>query len=75
MRKTTWNTYYTTGYMYDVANDQKSAGGCHHHQVRKTATGWQKRILQSNGVYRAAGPVSAISPDEGEALYTTAMTR
>lgn len=72
MSKTTWTTWATRCYTYDVANDQKSAGGVHLHQVRKTKSGWQARILQSNGKYRAAGEVSPLDEAEGEARYATA---
>jgi len=75
MRKQIWNTYRTTSYTYDAANDQRSAGGVHHHQVRKTATGWQERILQSNGVHQSAGEVFAISPEDGEAKFEMANER
>ncbi len=72
MRKSTWNTYKTRGYTHDVANDQASAGGVHHHQVRKTASGWQVRIVQSNGRHVAYGPVSPVSDEDGEAYFATA---
>lgn len=72
LKKTTWNTYATRGYTFDVANDQASSGGVHHHQVRKTSKGWQKRICQSNGMNVAYGPVSPIGEAEGEALFATA---
>lgn len=74
LKQTTWNTYRTTGYTHDVANDQRSAGGVHHHQVRRTARGWQYRICQSNGRHQSYGPVSAIDDAEGEARYETART-
>lgn len=70
---TTWKTYATRAFTFDVANDRASQGGVHLHQVRRTASGhWQKRILQSNGNHRAPGPVEAITEAEGEALYATA---
>lgn len=72
MKSTTWNTYKTRGYTHDVAQDQRSAGGVHHHQVRKTKNGWQRRILQSNGTFSSAGEVESISDAEGAALYETA---
>jgi len=72
MKKTTWTTYSTRGYSHDVANDPVSTGGVHHHQVRKTKSGWQKRILQSNGRFQAPGPVTAIAESEGEANFATA---
>jgi len=75
MKRQTWNTYRTTGYTFDVANDQRSAGGVHHHQVRKTADGWQERILQSNGTYSAAGETVAIPDAEGEAKFESAKSR
>lgn len=73
MKKSTWNTYNTTGYTHDVANDQASAGGVHHHQIRLTKAGWQKRIVQSNGRHTANGPISAISAADGEAAYAMAQ--
>ena len=72
MDKRVWNTYYRTGYTYDVANDQASAGGVHLHQVRKSRTGWQRRIVQSNGAHVAYGPTVAISEEEGKAMFETA---
>lgn len=62
----------TRGYTYDVAQDQASAGGVHHHQVRKTKAGWQTRILQSNGTHSAAGPAHEVSDSEGEVMFATA---
>ena len=73
MKATTWNTYRTTGYTHDVAQDQRSAGGVHHHQVRRTKSGWQKRIKQSNGSHTAYGEVTTISDADGEAAYATAQ--
>lgn len=72
MKKTNWNTYSTRGYTYDVAQDQRSAGGVHHHQVRKIESGWQKRIKQTNGMHTSYGEVSSISDAEGEAAYAAA---
>lgn len=73
MKKTTWNTYYTSGYTHDVANDQSSAGGVHLYQVRRTKSGhWQKRTLQSNGRHEASGPVESVTDAAGEALYARA---
>ena len=72
MSKTTWNTYATRGYTYDVANDQRSAGGVHLHQVRQTRAGWQKRIKQINGAHASFGPVSPMSDTEGAVAYATA---
>ena len=73
MKKTTWNTYYISAYTHDVANDQRSAGGCHYYQVRKTRNGfWQERICQANGRFESYGPVHAISEEEGEANFATA---
>ena len=74
MRRTTWTTYTTRGFSCDVANDQRSAGGVHHWQVRKTRAGWQRRILQSNGSFSAASPVEAITEAEGEAAWARAST-
>lgn len=74
IKKTTWNTYATRCYTYDVANDQRSAGGVHLHQVRWTPDGWQTRILQTNGRFSAAGPVEPVRDNaEGAALFATAQ--
>ena len=75
MRKTTWNTYATYCYTYDVANDQRSAGGVHLYQVRKARSGWQTRILQSNGRWQAPGPVEPVGAAEGEAHFATAQQK
>jgi len=72
MRKTQWNTYATYGYTHDVANDVPSQGGVHLHQIRKTQTGWQKRICQSNGKHKAYSPVTLIDEAAGEARYAAA---
>jgi hypothetical protein len=72
MNKRAWNTYRTTCYTHDVAQDQASAGGVHLHQVRLGRAGWQHRIEQSNGWHSAYGQVTAISDAEGEAHFATA---
>ena len=69
----TWNTYHTSGYTQDVANDQASAGGIHLHQVRYTADGWQERICQTNGRHSAYGPVSSVDDETGAAHFATAQ--
>ena len=73
MKSTTWNTYRTTGYTHDVAQDQRSAGGVHHHQVRRTKSGWQKRIKQSNGNHTSYGETTPMTDADGEAAYATAQ--
>lgn len=73
MRKSTWNTYATYGYSHDVANDQESAGGVHHSQVRHHNGQWQQRICQSNGRHVAYGPVAPINDVDGKAYYSTAL--
>jgi hypothetical protein len=75
IRRDVWNTYKTEGYTYDVADDQRSAGGVHCHQVRKAAGGWQKRVLQVNHPYRAASEVYPLSAEEGEAAFREAAGR
>lgn len=60
-------------YTHDVANDQRSAGGTHNHQVRRTAAGWQRRIRQSNGRFESFGPAEQISDQEGEELFRKAQ--
>jgi hypothetical protein len=72
LKKTTWNTYSMSAYAYDVANDQRSAGGCHFQQVRKGPAGWQHRVRQSNGSFESFGPVTPISDAEGEAKFEQA---
>jgi len=72
LRKTNWNTFRTTCYTHDVANDQSSAGGVHHHEVRRGKSGWQYRITQSNGRSSASGPVEPMSDEDGEAAFATA---
>ena len=72
IRRSTWNTYATYCYTYDVANDQRSAGGTHNHQVRLTKRGWQTRIRQSNGAYESFGPITNIDANEGETLFAKA---
>lgn len=71
-RKDIWTTYYTGGYTHDVANDQRSAGGVHHYEVRYRHGRWQRRILQSNGRHHAYGPVEDIDATTGEALFAQA---
>ena len=68
-----WTTWAVTGYTYDVANDQRSAGGVHLHQIRKTKTGWQARIMQSNGRFKAAGEVKQITEEEWRQRNQTAQ--
>lgn len=76
MSRQNWNTYAIQGYTYDVANDQRSAGGVHLHQVRQTRNGyWQTRIEQSNGRFSGFGPVRPVDAARGEALYATAGQR
>jgi hypothetical protein len=72
MRKDVWNTYARCAYTGDVANDQRSAGGAHLHQVRRTRQGWQKRVKQTNGTYTAYSPVYPLSDAEGAAAFATA---
>lgn len=74
LRKSTWNTYITSCYTHDVANDQRSAGGTHNHQVRKASGGWQRRIRQSNGAHEAFSQPESISDEEGERLFRMALT-
>lgn len=73
-RRDVWTVYATTGYTHDVANDQRSAGGVHHHEVRRTKRGWQTRVCQSNGRHTSYGPVRDIDDAEGEAAWAKAAT-
>ena len=70
--KTEWITYATYGYTYDVAQDQRSAGGGPLHQIRY-ADGWQTRIVQSNGKHSANGPIEAVDDATGKAYFDTAV--
>jgi hypothetical protein len=72
IKKTTWNSYDHTGYTYDCANDQRSAGGIHIHQVRLGKHGWQHRICQSNGSHTAYSPVTPIDDEQGETWFEQA---
>lgn len=72
LRRSTWNEYRTSGFTYDVANDQASSGGLHHHEVRKTRDGWEYRICQSNGDFFAYSPTEDISEDDGENRFQRA---
>ena len=82
MNKSKWNTYYVGGYTHDVGryhvdarNDERSAGGVHLHQVRKTAKGWQKRICQSNGTFQAYSEIENLSDVEGLEKFNQLMQR
>lgn len=72
MRKTTWNTYKVRAYSHDVAQHAPSTGGAHCHQVRRTAAGWQWRIMQVNGKHVSYGASQPIAADDGEACYLIA---
>jgi len=65
LRKSSWNTYRTSGYTYDVANDQASAGGFHLKQVRLHKGAWQYRICQSNGTHQSYSETEGISSEDG----------
>jgi hypothetical protein len=46
----TYQTFRTVGYTFQIpGSDARSTGGVHHHQARKTASGVLVRIVQSNG--------------------------
>ena len=74
MRKDRWNTYSLSGFSYDVANDQASAGGVHIRQIKRGCEGWMHRVLQINGNHRASGPAEPIDAAHGEACYECAKT-
>lgn len=73
LKASNWNTYYRGGYTHDVANDQRSAGGVHLHQVRKGKGRWQKRICQSNGRFDAYSKVEPLTDAEGEERFARAQ--
>lgn len=70
MDKRTWRTYHTAAYTYDVAGDQASQGGVHFHQIRRIKTGWEKRIVQTNGRHVAIGPVTPVPAAVGESKFS-----
>ena len=73
-KKSDWLTYAPYGYTYDVAQDQRSAGGVHDHEIRYSENGgWQTRIAQSNGRHTAYGPIEAVDDATGQAFYDTAL--
>lgn len=72
IRKDVWTTYSTTGYTHDVANDQRSAGGVHHHEIRHRGGVWQTRIRQSNGRFTTFSPVVEVDAEDGEKLFAKA---
>ena len=49
MITTKWKTYRTTGYTHQVGDDPRATGGVHLHQIRKAGSGYQVRIVESNG--------------------------
>ena len=66
-----WNTFAERPYTYDIADDQLSAGGVHLWQVRLGPTGWQKRIIQSNGGHWAQAPIEPLDDETGKAFFAT----
>lgn len=74
LKKDKWNTHATTCYTHDVANDQASAGGVHHHQVRWWGGRWQQRICQSNGNHQSYSKWWYVDDDAGKANYERATT-
>jgi hypothetical protein len=43
--------------------------------VRRTKSGWQKRIVQSNGNHTAYSETTPMTDADGAAAYATALTR
>ena len=62
-------TYRTPGYAHDVADDQASAGGVHHHCVRSTMSGFFKVIVQSNGNHQAESEPEKITEQYALRLF------
>lgn len=75
IRKSIWNTYAITGYTHQVGTDAAATGGVHRHEVRKTKAGWQKRVVDSNGRFQSAGPVTPVTEADGEAMFAQAEKR
>lgn len=74
IRRDVWNTFKITAYD-GTANDngdRRAHGGVHRHEVRKTKTGWQKRIVVTNGRFDNPCPPVPLSDADGEALFTQA---
>jgi len=67
LKVTNWNTYRITGFKSGVVDDQASAGGIHQHQIRRRSkkTGWEHRIVQTNGTHEAKGPVTTLTDLDG----------
>ena len=69
----TYQTVLTVGYTHDISNGQSpvSCGGVHHIEIRKTASGWRKRIRQSTGRGREfVGPGSDITEAVAQRLIS-----
>lgn len=75
LNRRTWNTYAVRGYTQQAGTDGRATGGVHLHQVRRGRVGWQVRVMDSNGRFLSAGPVSPVSDAEGEAHLETARNR
>ena len=74
IKKSQWNTYKTTCYTYDVANDPASTGGVHYYQIRWWGGRWQQRICQSNGNHSSYSSISSLDHEDGAAHYERATT-
>ena len=68
-----WTTYEVCTYTHDVANDQRSAGGVHIHQVRCVDGQWQHRICQANERAQAYSSVSIIDEADGLKYWEAAQ--
>jgi len=73
MRRDRWNTYRITCYSYQAGTDQRATGGIHRHEVKRTPSGWMRRVVDANGRWESAGECEPIDAHEGEALYEMAL--
>lgn len=67
---TSFRTVQTRAFTHDVTNDQASAGGVHHVQIRRTPYGWEKRIKQSNGRFFSYSHIQGLTDSEARALIS-----
>jgi len=67
-----WNTYAVTGYTHQVGTDARATGGVHLWQVKRIGSKWATRIVDSNGRFTSAGPVTPLPADVGECRFEQA---
>lgn len=75
VRRDQWTTYAVTGYTYQAGTDGRATGGVHLHQIKRLRRTWAKRIVDSNGRFESAGPVTPVAEADGECYYEQAANR